>query len=447
MFKGQRVPTIITNNSLLKTLSIMVITALTLTTQPLTQAYASHKESTQVQTQITNSKLAPPVVGMNLANAQLFAKKYGVKISYKDHSDAKREVKYPEQWHIVSQSLEPGTKLKKNKKISVTVLKHGENLENIAAMKPADIANATNNVMLNLVGLNLKEAHERVEAENLYILEETDGTGENRSVFRKSSWTVVAQDTPPGKTERGVTLTIKKNKEVQKNDLQKTWDQQDLFVSAYFGKVTGYETDTYIGSNEKNIVVVDKTPVELDLISPYPSACFFSADDKTSQTTKSKTLPVNTEVLVRFKSSNEKIGFIHNLKQIRFENLPQNSANELLVETGDWVPNHYGFQDSDVVSGNTVVYQPLEDWSGFLTETEIPYALLILQAGTEVRTNPVGGVVTCLEQVAAMQENRRQLEIESKEARRQWDLEYERRKAAGWYSCRDGDGDGYCNER
>jgi hypothetical protein len=432
-------------------LGASVALALTVTSLVIVPASYASEISARVGdgalTQSAKTKLAPPLTGMDLANAQLFVKQYGVEIKAKDFSKAKREVKYPEQWHIVKQSPAPGEKLRTNQKISVTVLKHWETIDGISALKAADINAQENSIMLNLVGLPLNEAYDRAEEQDIYIINEIDATGEDRSIYMKSNWTVIAQDAPPGEYESGVVLTVKKNGEVKKNDLQKTWVRQNWDVSSYYGKVTGYETDEYGGSNKANVVVVDATPVELDLIAPYPAACMNTAEDTTSQAVKKKELPVGTKVLAIYKETWSEIGFIHPLKRLDLSDIPRNSSNERLVLTGDWVPESYSFDDSALVRGETLVYEPRSDWTGYLTETEIPYALLILQAGSQVRATPVGGVQTCLAQVAAYQQKMAELRLQTEEAVRRWEIEYERRKAAGWYSCRDGDGDGVCHER
>lgn len=401
----------------------------------------------QVTFQNAKSKTAPPLVGMDLANAKSFANQYGTKIKAKDFSKAKRDVKYAEQWHIVSQTPAPGAKLASNQTVNVKVIKHWETVEGISQLSAADVKEQSNSIMLNLVGLTLDEAYDRVEEQELYVLDEIDATGEDRSIYMRSNWTVIAQDTPPGQYERSVELTVKKNGEVKKKDLQTTWVRKNWDVSAYYGKVTGYESDAYSGSNEANVVVVDATPVELDLIAPYPAACMNTTEDATSQAVKQKELPVGTKVFVNYKEAWSEIGFIHSLKRLDLKDIPQNSANQRLVQTGEWVPAHYSFDDSALIRGESLVYEPRADWSGYLTETEIPYALLILQTGSQVRAAPVGGVVTCLAQSAAYQQKMAEIRIQTEEAVRRWEIEYERRKALGWYSCRDGDGDGVCNER
>lgn len=183
------------------------------------------------------------------------------------------------------------------------------------------------------------------------------------------------------------------------------------------------------------------------VIAPFPAACMNTTEDSTSQAVKKKELPVGTKVLVRYKEAWSEIGFIHALKRLDLSDIPRNSSNERLVLTGEWVPESYSFDDSALVRGETLVYEPRSDWTGYLTDTEVPYALLILQAGSQVRATPVGGVVTCLAQSAAYQQKMAEIRVKTEEAVRQWEIEYERRKAAGWYSCRDGDGDGVCNER
>lgn len=407
----------------------------------------SAAEASPRATRASTSAITPPVIGMSLENAIDFLKEFGLTASYKDISAAKRTIEYPEQWLIVGQSPRPGEESNKEGKLKLSVIKHGEDAETIGEVSSSELEQDSNRIMINLVGMNLDEAYKAVEEQDLYILEELDGTGEDRSVWMKSNWTVIAQNTPPGSAERSVKVTVKKNGEVTPKDLQSNWVHENWDVSAFYGKVTGYVSDEYHDDKESNLVVVGQTPVELDLIAPYPAGCLTTVEDTSSQATKQAIIPKKTKVLVVFNEPYSNKGFIHKISELNLEDPYLNSTNEQLVATGDWVPDHWSFNDTSLTQGETTNYEPLADWSGYLTDTEAAYAYLIMKTGSSVRANPVGGVVVCLNQSAAYQEEQVRIRALVEESIRQGEAEYQRRKALGWYSCRDGDGDGVCNER
>jgi hypothetical protein len=393
------------------------------------------------------SALTPPVVGMSLENAELFLAEYNLEARPTDVSAAVRDVKYPEQWLILSQSPKPGEPSRPDGAVEVEVIKHGEDSSYIEVQSAGDVKGQRNTVMVNLVGMKLDAAYDVAKAQNLNIINEIDGGGSKRHIWVRSNWTVTGQDAAPSTRESSVIVTVQKSDEVSSDDLQTTWMHSNWDVSALYGRVTGFVSDDYVGNKDKNVVVIDKSPIELDLIGPYSAACLKPVNDLTSQAVKEQALPLDTKVLVVFKAPWDESGFVHKLDELQLDELNVNSVNEQLVATGNWVPDHWAFHDSEIERGETTTYKSISDWGGSLTATESAYAYLILKMGSQARANPVGGVVACLDQGDAYQAEQVHLKEEVDEAIRQGEADYQRRKALGWFNCRDGDGDGVCNER
>jgi hypothetical protein len=305
-------------------------------------------------------------------------------------------------------------------------------------------------LMPQFVGMTLVEAQETGEELGLRIYEE-DASEEDRSVWVASNWLVVAQDDPPGTfAEKGdqVFLRILKRDEVttevedgRRNELLHT--NERLFT----GVVTGYRQEEHQGPST---VYIDDRPVELDLIAPVAPLC---ADPSSTGTVEALTalkaaLAIGQRVLVVMSDPDTDGGFVHVLPDGANEPevaRPAASANEQLLRSGWWVPQ--GLLGGPGLYGDMNAPTAYESYRYEASENSVydDYAPLLATAAEETATNYVAGAGDCRRAAEAEAEEWRRRAVDTAESVERFRREQEQRRNQGTY-CRDGDGDGICNE-
>jgi hypothetical protein len=300
------------------------------------------------------------------------------------------------------------------------------------------------------VGMSLTEAKETGEELGLRIYEE-DASEEDRSVWVSSNWVVVAQDDPPGTfAEEGdqVFLRILKRDEVttevedgRRNELLHT--NERLFT----GVVTGYRQEDHQGPST---VYIDDRPVELDLIAPVAPLC---ADPSSAGTVEALAalkvaLAIGQRVLVVMSDPDTDGGFVHVLPDGANEPetaRPAGSANEQLLRSGWWVPE--GLMGGPGLYGDwnaPAAYEPYRH-APSANSVYNEYAPLLAAAAEETAVNYVAGAGDCRRAAEAEAEEWRRSAVDTAESVERYRREQEQRRNQGTY-CRDGDGDGICNE-
>nr|WP_308471165.1 MULTISPECIES: NINE protein [unclassified Rathayibacter] len=298
------------------------------------------------------------------------------------------------------------------------------------------------------VGMRLSEAEKLANRLRLEINAE-DKLNE-RSIWRKSNWTVVSQDISPGTSKsEGTIVSVR----ALKND-EAASDVQEMLAAdlhaeerIFSGKITGRPE-----AGDLSTLRVDGATVTLDLIEPVAQACQPTQNGvEQARQEMEMALPIGQEVLVVMSEPHRTEGFIHRLdggNGAASVAPPGGSINEELVRTGWWRPSASSMEGGvgkNGVGDDTVAYIDYAPRAS-IADGARPYARLIAQAGNSVAANYIGTVGEC----------RRALEIEVAQeidAWREREAEFDRRAAEAeeerennYRYCRDGDGDGFCNE-
>lgn len=386
---------------------------------------------------------APLLTGMSLAGALDYSAQKGITLSAQDASAAARDVRYPELWIVVSQDRGVGEVAMSDEVITVAVLKRDETTYSSDTLADASAMTGRNRLMIDFVGMDLGDARAAAEENDLFILDEDDASGDDRSVWLASNWVVVAQDVPPGGWETTVTLLVLKDGESTDDMPPAVLDPHDSEMT-FVGVVTGYEDGDWGGDGS---VVVDGAPIELDLISPFGSRCLDTVDDSAAYAERERQLPIGTTVIVERSSLSNDRGFIHIEAAFDPANRFSNSVNEQLVRSGFWAPDDTAILNSSPAPDGTVTFYDINVAPGYLNPVQALYVPAIVAAGNEVLVVPVGGMIECATQATTTQAEFAARAAETEERMRLWEEEYQRRLASGYYSCRDGDGDGVCYER
>ncbi|MEI2268133.1 PASTA domain-containing protein [Microbacterium sp. No. 7] len=301
-------------------------------------------------------------------------------------------------------------------------------------------------LMPDVVGMHLDEAKELLEEWDPYLNEE-DASGDGRRSWADGNWTVVSQDPLPGKPQRagqGVDLGILKHEEVGDSLADLPREDRHVYDRVFAGTVTAH------GEYVRNLTV-DGAEIQLDLIAPVAESCGTELDDgtDTAYSAQLETIPLNARVLVVRSEQGDDRAFVHVLEgeQITADP-PLESANEALVRTGWWSPESTRFDGGFGENRDQSI--SFDVWNANrsqLSETQAKYAPLIAAAGNEEVDASTAGLGLCRDAAEAEAERWVARQAELKESIRQWTIEYERRLREGYYSCRDGDGDGICYER
>jgi len=303
-----------------------------------------------------------------------------------------------------------------------------------------------------LVGLTLTDAEDAVAQWDLYISTE-DATGQDRSVWLAGNWTVVSQKprmgTPMSEGD-AIDLEVMKNSESGDAVALYLADDPHLDESRFTGRVTGYGDEGDLGTRT---VMVDGAIVGLDLIEPIANGCGIElgAGLDQARAVKEDLLPVGDRVLVVRSEDHEDDGFIHLVDDSSNDPVPslsgEGSANESLVASGWWTPNSLDFEGGFVANRSDGVAFVAFAPDSSLTSVQAQYAGPIAAAGTNAVGAKAAGLGICRTLAETDASAWLKTLAESEERTRQWTLEYERRVKEGYYSCRDGDGDGICHER
>ena len=222
----------------------------------------------------------------------------------------------------------------------------------------------------------------------------------------------------------------------------------ELSEGEFVGQVTGYEKPSE-GFYKATVLFVDDRRVELDLIWPYYATCVENELLQTKSLASARqalenTLPIGSRVLVVSSGPGRlPLSFLHKLDNDSGKPTmepPLESVNELLVQTGFWVPFEKGFEFDEYTYGSTYgVFN-----SNYLTPKQQEYAPIILRAGNKARSEKVGAMPICATLAINESLTNFYLGLSSRED------EEQRRRAeikSRSSSCRDGDGDGVCYER
>jgi hypothetical protein len=301
------------------------------------------------------------------------------------------------------------------------------------------------------IGMNLADAREEAERVGVHLKDEDDR--DNRIVWVASNWTVVAQDTPAGSDERGgtyVRVRVLKNDEVDQaliaaDDVDVHRDQR-----VFSGRVTGYPRDA---GRSTSAVSVDGVGLSLDMVSPLAPGCGSPVDGGLGAATAEleKNLPIGQRVLVVMSEQGQDEAFLHVLSDTSNDPAvapPGDSVNERLVRSGWWVPAGGAIDGGVGVSGyadTAVALRPYELRGSDDTQAAA-YAPLIAAAGNDAVTQYIGTVGECHRAAEAELEAERIRWAENERERDRIIAEAEWRANQPVY-CRDGDGDGICNER
>lgn len=297
----------------------------------------------------------------------------------------------------------------------------------------------------NLVGKKLPEARDALAEWDAFI-REYDASEEDRDIYMGGNWTVVSQaplpGTPLGEHDR-VELYVLKNDEAAEAVATTLADDSHVGERVFSGTVTGFDGI--------QTLLVDSAEVRLDLITPVHNSCGLDATgngasaDYTADV--SALVPVGTEVLAVRSDVRGDEGFLHiRTAEHPWPSPPLESVNENLVRSGWWMPYTSDFGGGFHPPSEGIVFSPFVENTN-LTSVQAEYAPLIAQAGNTAVVGSVAGLGVCrsvAEQdavawAAAREETDRRI--------REVEAELQRRTEAGYYTCRDGDGDGVCYER
>lgn len=301
------------------------------------------------------------------------------------------------------------------------------------------------------VGMTLADAKELAEDLKLRVYDEDAGEDE-RMVWIASNWVVVAQDDPPGtfvKEGDQVFLSILKRDEVtteiadgQRNELLHT--NERLFT----GVVTGYRNEE---DDKLSTIYVDDRAIELDLITPVAPLCADPSSIAPAEALAAlrETLKVGQRVLVVVSDPDEQGAFVHLLSDdsnTPAVERPADSANERLIRSGWWVP-YRAFAGGPGLYGDMNAPSSYESYqySESSNSTYGSYGPLLATAAEETAVHYVAGAGDCRRAAEAEAEEWRQRAIETADYVERFRIEQERRRNEGVH-CRDGDGDGLCNE-
>lgn len=303
--------------------------------------------------------------------------------------------------------------------------------------------------MPSFIGLEPDEAE--ALAEDLgFELVFRDLDGDRPWIIVPGNWVVVAQEEAPEGTNLSAnsiidfTVAKKDDPRTEKLIAENSRDLTHALERRFTGVVTGYGE---AGEGLPTTVMVDEAVVELDLIQPVPDACNSAVGYAGALQAKEQTIPLGTRVLVERAELQGGDAYLHLVEaDVPAAGTTAGSVNELLVRSGWWTPESafqggLGSQYDDVIF---VGFQPASWWS----QTRLAYAQSIAAAGNEVTPHTSeGGIAECRRIAETDQAAFALVEAERKREFDRWYAEYERRVEAGYYSCRDGDGDGVCYER
>lgn len=301
-------------------------------------------------------------------------------------------------------------------------------------------------LMPDVVGMPLDEAKTLLDKWDPYLKEE-DASGDGRRAWADGNWTVVSQHPLPGAPQtsgRGVDLGILKHEEVGDSLDDLPAEDRHVYDRVFTGTVTAH------GEYPRQLFV-DGAELQLDLVAPIAEGCGIEYIDGTDSAYAAQlaTIPLGARVLVVRSEQGDDRAFVHVLVDDQLvAEPPLESANEALVRTGWWAPESNPFDGG--FSENLDQSVSFDVWStdGYgLTETQMKYAPLIAAAGNEGVDASAAGLGLCREAAERQADQWVKQQAEVKESIRRWTLEHERRVREGYYSCRDGDGDGVCYER
>lgn len=298
--------------------------------------------------------------------------------------------------------------------------------------------------MPQLVGLSL-DAISAISDELDFEVNEEDASEDDRVAWIKKNWTVVSQDPKMGtpmKAGEHVDISVLKNAEAV--DAVEEFLETDThsWEKRFVGEVTSVDEPL-------SMITVDEAWVDLDLIGVMTDSCEVS-DNVYEQAIAMKEvlLPVGSRVLVVRSEPNSDSGFVHLLESPDdLTSPPSDSINEALVRTGWWGPKWNAFDGGFAGGGSagwaTSDFVPKAE----LTATQTEYAPLIAGAANKGVADLVGGLGLCRLFAERNLAEHTAYIAESEERLRLFKIEIDRRIREGYYSCRDGDGDGVCYER
>jgi len=303
--------------------------------------------------------------------------------------------------------------------------------------------------MPKLIGLTPDEAE--IVAEDLgFELVFRDLDGDRPWIVVSDNWVVVAQDEAPEGTNLSansiIDFTVMKKDDPRADKLivANSTDPKHALERRFTGYVTAYGA---AGEGLPTTVMVDEAVVEIDLIQPVPDGCSSSAGYAGALQAKERTIPIGTRVLVERAELRGGDAYLHLVDGgVPAAGETAGSVNELLVRSGWWTPESafQGGLGSMYDKAVFVGFEPATYWS----HTRLAYAQAIAVAGNEVTPHIIeGGIAECRRIAETDQAEYAVVEAERKREFDRWYAEYERRVASGYYSCRDGDGDGVCYER
>ena len=255
------------------------------------------------------------------------------------------------------------------------------------------------------------------------------------------SWTVVSQEPSPGESTRGgARLKVLPNTDAGPLVTAALAFDPHLEEERFTGVVAGYGEN---GLNQRT-VVVDRAEIQLDMVAPISGACDAGVLGVESQRAKERVVPIGANVLVVMSEEGEDRGFLHPWPEE--VEPPAASINEMLVRSGWWQPDGSAFDGGFEVNHPEVASVPYTVGTGPSTGAELIYAPLIAAAGSEGNPVPSGWVRGLPGHCGCRCRELRRIQGGIRQAHRGWEAKYQRRVEAGYYTCRDGDGDGFCNE-
>lgn len=302
--------------------------------------------------------------------------------------------------------------------------------------------------------MTLIEAEETLKLLRLRLTPE-DLSGD-RSIWKPSNWTVVEQELAPGRgMEEGATVRVRVLKheearaEIAANPPNTVYDPH-VDEKVFSGTVTGYARE---GTIDVSTVLVDGTPVTMDLIQPLAPLCGSALKEGLEEAGAEleRQLPVGTHVLVVRSERYSPDGFIHVLEpNVLVPDVapPAGSVNESLVLTGWWIPDWtmeggIGLTGYGDKSTAFLPYSPTFSVKG----QALAYVPHIAQAGDSAVEQYIGTVGDCRRAAEADRETYVRAWAEKEKERNALIADLNRRIKAGEFNCRDGDGDGRCYER
>ncbi|MBH0023815.1 hypothetical protein [Salinibacterium sp. SWN248] len=299
--------------------------------------------------------------------------------------------------------------------------------------------------MPQLVGLNFADVR-AIADEFDFSVEYQDASEADRIAWVRGNWAVVGQDpivgTPMKDGEFADLLVLKKSESV---DAIAATLRTDFHLNEK--RFVGTVTSTTEGFGR---IIIDDATIDLDLISPIAGGCASpsaEADFDNARVALEAVIPLGSRVLV-VRSASKGDGFLHVLRDASdLDDAPANSANEELVSTGWWEPSATQFSGGyDIDHHNDAAvtsYIPKSDLSG----AQLEYSPLIAAAANDGVRNSVGGLGTCRDLAENNLADAQVRRAAEEERQRLFNLEIERKIREGYFSCRDGDGDGICYER